>query len=629
MMPGVGRPFSSLAVLIALAIIAFSQQQQSASPSAEDVVIKWRHAVHAEKQEHSKLAVLASDSNQDGIQGRVEEWITTSPMYRGTVKREYDEGEVVLTGQFAKRRDWNGFVRDVQGKELARLRTEVFEQSVIVFGPPTQMPGATLSQSDEKKMYLLRTTPPGAAPMTWYVDATTWLPVKSVRPGDDSEITTTYDDWAEANGINTPHRFNVSETDKPDYQCRQTALHFEKGIAPNIFEAPKPGPSDASLQPGAPAIPFTLESNHIVFNVRLNGSDPIGFILDTGADENVINTPRLAAFGLKTYGKTEATGGGGSAEYDYATGATFTLPGVKLRNQHVAVLDQTGLERALGVPLGGLLGYDFLSRFVVEIDYEKKLLTLHDPKTWSYSGAGYAVPVVFDDGIPFTDGSISVGPKTDIPAFFVIDFGAAETMTLTSPFVKANDLVNLAQTNAFVNRPAGLENQFFSQNNVRGHIDRLALGKLIERSIPINMSVNVKGAYASTNFSGTIGQSIFRRYHVFLDYARNRVIFEPTAESSAPFPERKTYGLTIIASGTDLHTYTITAVRPGSQAEKDGFKKGDVISDVNGKPAAQITLSQLREQLTSEGESYDVGVSRAQDKIIIPARIKLVSLDKG
>jgi PDZ domain len=282
----------------------------------------------------------------------------------------------------------------------------------------------------------------------------------------------------------------------------------------------------------------------------------------------------------------------------------------------------------LGVPLGGLLGYDFLSRFVVEIDYEKKLLTLHDPKTWSYSGAGYAVPVVFDGGIPFTDGLISVGPKTDIPAFFVIDFGAAETMTLTSPFVKANDLVNLAQTNAFVNRPAGLENQFFSQNNVRGHIDRLALGRLVERSIPINMSVNVKGAYASTNFSGTIGQSIFRRYHVFLDYARNRVIFEPTAEAATPFPERKTYGLTIIASGADLHTYTVTAVRPGSQAEKDGFKKGDLISEVNGKSAAQFTLSQLREQLTKEGESYNVGVSRDQDKITIPARIKLVSLDK-
>lgn len=371
-----------------------------------------------------------------------------------------------------------------------------------------------------------------------------------------------------------------------------------------------------------------MESAHIVFKAKLNGSEPIGFLLDTGADENVINAPDLAKFGLKTYGKTIATGGGGSAEYDYAAGATFTIPGAELHNQHVSVIDQTGLERALGVPLGGLLGYDFISRFVIEIDYQKNLLTLHDPKTWSYSGNGYVVPVTFDNGIPFTDGVISVGGKT-IPAYFAIDFGAQETMTLTSPFVKANDLVKLAQTNAYVNRPAGLENQFFSQTNVRGHIDKLELGKLVEHSIPVNMSVNTHGAYASTNFSGTIGQGIYRRYHVFLDYARNRVIFEPTAETESPFPERKTYGLSLLASGADLHTFTVTAVREGSQAEKDGFKKSDVISALNGKPAAQFTLRELRDELTHEGERCELGIRRGGEGLTIPVQIILVSVDRS
>ena len=624
--------FFSLGILIAATTAVVCQEQPRSNLRAQDIVTKWRNAVHADKRTVSTLAVQLSESNRDGIAGRVEEWVTNSA-YRATTKRDYDEEEVVVTQHFAQRRDWNGFVRNVEGKELSRLRTEIFEKSVILFGPPMPMPETMMSQSmvsqsGDKKLYLLRTTPAGGVPMAWYIDAATWLPVTSVRPGDHSEITTTYDEWLETAGIRTPHRINISETDKPDYQWRQASLRFERRIARGTFEATKPGPPDAFLQPGAPPIPFTMESSHIVFKVRLNGREPIGFLLDTGADENVINTPRLEEFGLKTYGKTVATGGGGSAEYDYAAGATFTLPGVELRNQHVAVLDQTGLERALGVPLGGILGYDFISRFVVEIDYPKKLLTLHDPKIWNYSGSGYAVPVTFDGGIPFTDGLISVGAKHDIPAYFVLDFGAQETMTLTSPFVKANDLLNLAQTNAYVNRPAGLENQFFSQNNVRGHIDRLALGKLTEQSIPVNLSVNVKGAYASTNFSGTIGESIFRRYHVFLDYARNRIIYEPTAETQSPFPERKTYGLTILASGADLHTYTVTAVRPGSQAEKDGFKKSDVISALNGKPAAQFTLSELREQLTHEGESYDVGVSRANDQLTIPARIKLVSLDR-
>src|SRR5439155_2330176 len=176
--------------------------------------------------------------------------------------------------------------------------------------------------------------------------------------------------------------------------------------------------------------------------------------------------------------RSATTGGGGTAEYDYSDGATFSLPGVEIRRQHVAVLDQSGLERALGVPLGGLLGYDFISRFVVEIDYDRRLVTLHDPKRWTYAGRGIIVPVTFDAGIPFAEGTISVPTKPAIPAYFVMDFGAAETATLTSPFVKANDLASLAGTSARVNRPAGLEKQFFAQNNVRGHLDRLALGGL-------------------------------------------------------------------------------------------------------------------------------------------------------
>jgi hypothetical protein len=463
-----------LPVLIALTTFAAAQNQLPANLGAQEIVAKWRNAVHANEGMRSQLAVLASDSNQDGIAGRIEEWITASGAYRATTKRGYDDGELVVTQQLAKRRDWNGFVRDVQGQELSRLRTEIFEKSVIVFGPPLQMPElavshSSISRGDEKKIYVLRTTPAGGAPLTWYLDTATWLPIKSVRPGDDTEITTSYEEWLPASGISTPHRVNVSETDKPDYQWKQAALRFEEHTAPGTFAAPKPGPSDTFLQPGAPPIPFNFENSHIMFKAQLNGREPIWFLLDTGADENVINTPRLAEFGLKTYGQTAATGGGGTAEYDYAAGATFTLPGVELRNQHVAVLDQTGLEHALGMPMGGLLGYDFISRFVVEIDYQKRLITLHDPKTWSYSGSGFVVPVTFDGGIPFTDGVISVATKRDIPAYFVLDFGAQETMTLTSPFVKANDLLNVAQTNGSVNRPAGLENQFFAQNNVRGH----------------------------------------------------------------------------------------------------------------------------------------------------------------
>ncbi|MGA9042989.1 MAG: hypothetical protein WB421_20845 [Terriglobales bacterium] len=139
----------SLAVLISTALAA-AQDLSPGKVAAEVIVAKWRNAVSAKKQAHSMIAMLASDSTQDGIPGKVEEWITTSGLYRVTTKREYDDGESVVSRQFAERRDWNGFVRELQGMELSRLRTEIFEKSVIVFGPPLQMPAIVVSQSDNK-----------------------------------------------------------------------------------------------------------------------------------------------------------------------------------------------------------------------------------------------------------------------------------------------------------------------------------------------------------------------------------------------------------------------------------------------------------------------------------------------
>jgi S1-C subfamily serine protease len=123
-----------------------------------------------------------------------------------------------------------------------------------------------------------------------------------------------------------------------------------------------------------------------------------------------------------------------------------------------------------------------------------------------------------------------------------------------------------------------------------------------------------------------VGESLYRRYHVFLDFPRNRVIFEPTAEAAKPFPERRTYGLTVLASGADLHTYPVTAVRPDSPAEQAGFKKGDVIAAIDGKPASDFTLAQLRTWLSNDGEHHEVQVARGDGTVTIAVEVKMVSL---
>jgi len=617
------KAHNSLLIFL-LSFAALPSHTQNSTVNASQVVDRWRAAVHSDKASHT--ALITAVSTEDGIAGTVQDWISSTD-FRREVQRNVDESQLLLTKQRKERRDWNGWVRKVEGQELERFTTGVDEERVIAFGPPQEMGSAEVSESSDHSAYLLRYKPEGGWTTTWYIDAKTFLPLKSVRPGEDSEITTTYSDWRSANGLMTPCHTVVTETEKPNYRRDCKPVQYKSTLSKDTFAPLVPEPSDATLAPNAPPIPFTMEANHIVFNVSVNGRPPIGFILDTGADQNVINSTRLEDLGLQTYAKTTTTGGGNSAEYAYAAGATFTLPGVELRNQHVSALDQTGLERALGVKLGGILGYDFISRFVIDIEYENQLITLHDTKTWKYSGTGVMVPMMFDNGIPHAYGSIGVPTKPEIPAYFVVDFGAAETATLTSAFVMSNDLMRLAQTNAIVNRPAGLESQFFAQNNVRGNLRRLTIGQLTLNNVPVNLSVNAKGAYASTNFSGTVGESIYSRYHCYLDYSNDRIILEPTSEANKPFPERETYGLTLLASGADLRTYTVAAVRPGSPAQADGFEKGDVISGKDGKKASEFTLRELRDSLNHAGQHHAFEVQRSGERWTTDLDVRLVSIE--
>jgi membrane-associated protease RseP (regulator of RpoE activity) len=159
-------------------------------------------------------------------------------------------------------------------------------------------------------------------------------------------------------------------------------------------------------------------------------------------------------------------------------------------------------------------------------------------------------------------------------------------------------------------------------------VPELRLGGIVEHNIPVSLSANTSGAYGTGQFAGTIGETIYSRYHVFLDYPHNRIIFEPTPEAATPFKDGKTFGLTLIAAGDDLHTFIVTAVAANSPAAKANFQAKDEITAVDGKPAAQFALSDLRADLTREGETETFTVERGGMLTAINTTIALVSIER-
>jgi len=126
-------------------------------------------------------------------------------------------------------------------------------------------------------------------------------------------------------------------------------------------------------------IDFRLQSNLIVIDVVVDGETQ-PFILDTGASNTVID--KRAADPSAVEGVEQAVGladcGAGNMEAVMSTVKSLAVGNATVSDLRVAGIDLDGINEKIGARVGGILGYDFLSRFRMTIDYRAKRLTL-DP----------------------------------------------------------------------------------------------------------------------------------------------------------------------------------------------------------------------------------------------------------
>jgi hypothetical protein len=124
---------------------------------------------------------------------------------------------------------------------------------------------------------------------------------------------------------------------------------------------------------------------------RINDSDPLWFLLDTGAQVTIIDKEVARLLELKSEGSFQGSGGGGEGtiEVSLVNDITLTFADLSATIAMAAVAPISSLlESHTGRRLHGLLGYDLISKYVIEIDYGVGEIVFHDPASYRYSGKG-------------------------------------------------------------------------------------------------------------------------------------------------------------------------------------------------------------------------------------------------
>ena len=362
-------------------------------------------------------------------------------------------------------------------------------------------------------------------------------------------------------------------------------------------------------------IPFELVTRHIVVKVRIDNSRPLSFVFDTGDKVGIVDTRVAKELGLKLEGEVHVGGAGsGTLPGSLVKGSNWTLSGLEGFSQPVTLaipLDR--LAAKFGHDFDGIIGSDFIKRFVVEVDYQKQVLRLHDRETFSYSGPGESIPVQLSgQGHPYIEGEVTPVGGRPIKGKFVLDLGSGGSLALLSPFVADHNLLGNGLKTIKAIGVGGAGGQSHGQI---GRITSLKIGRFNIVNPLTLFSQDKSGAMASRAIIGNIGQQIAGKFKVFLDYNHNRIILEPNSTFAEPI-DRAFAGIALTTEGRDYSTVRISDVLENSPASEAGLQKDDVIVKIDDKPAHALTVTRLGEMFEKPA-TYKLTIRRGDQTLQI------------
>lgn len=236
---------------------------------------------------------------------------------------------------------------------------------------------------------------------------------------------------------------------------------------------------------------------HILISVNINGS-PMELALDTGANYSLITSPTADALKLKRVKGNYV----GCPIQEYRR-VKIQIGKVIIENQRLCpnlLYDLNSEVAGKKVRTPGILGYDFLRNFVVDVDYVQRTVVLHNPQTFKYhAGQDHVgeVPFRLVTGMPHIDLAIIFGNESKRKIEALVDTGSLHSLMVTGPVF--DELIRI--------RPFRWEFGNEWVLDIRG----------FQKYEPSNLAGPI-------NFDAVIGNPALAQYRVIFDYAHNRLI---------------------------------------------------------------------------------------------------------
>jgi hypothetical protein len=397
---------------------------------------------------------------------------------------------------------------------------------------------------------------------------------------------------------------------------------------------------DANLE--KVSIPFKFINNLIFIPIKVNGME-LNFLLDSGVEETILfsleDKQEVRFFNIEKI-SLRGLGGEDAIEGLKSANNVLTVNGMKSVNHLLyVVLDQDfNLSSHIGIPVNGIIGYQFFRNNLVEIDYEKKKVIVYKDNKKNrrkIEKRFNSVDITIERSKPYVMSNVQIS-KVSVASKLLIDTGNSDAIWL---FENAAKGIIIPQKNFEDYLGRGFSGDVEGK---RARIEKFTWSEyeFEEPIVAFPDSSSIRNVKLVPGRMGSVGGEILKRFAVIFDYTHEKMFLKKNSDFNDPFSYNKSgiemqhHGLQWVQETVRLQTvpingiafdangnkiandfkykfelkpvYEVASVRKNSPAANCGLQKGDVIVAINKIPTYNYSLEKINALLKSEEEKWIV-----------------------